>query len=152
VILVVAFTLGLGVGSLFVPHQASPQPSTGGGQYSLLWAQSQNVNTVAQAVFTVPGGHAISVLIIGTVNVSCGGPSYAAGTPYYCDLSLVNGSTGGPTEDLLWDLSFTGHVVTVTSDLAPGSYTLLIRVVIGAAPAAVLLTNFDTTLSVTGTN
>ena len=131
------------------------RPPTSSSSGPLLWAQAQTVNTLYQAEFVVPSepgaGGAAQILIVAMVNVSCGGPSYLSGTDYVCELSLVSGTTGGNTEDLLWNLTFNGHVVTNTTELAPGLYTLLIHVVIGSPPALVAATDFNTILSVTAT-
>jgi hypothetical protein len=146
--LVVAIVSILLLGVVLLAH---PAPGTQSSR-SLLWTQAQDVNALYQSEFTVPSasdsGAPVPVLIVATVNVSCGGPSYL-GPDYVCDLSLVSGATGGPSENLLWDLSFSGQVVTNESNLIPGLYTLSIHVVIGSPPAVVIYATFNTTLAVT---
>jgi hypothetical protein len=139
-------------GVLLEFHPAPPEFPSGGGGSVLMSDQAQGVTAVFEKEFTVPARSGSSVPVkveeVALVNVSCGGASYFAGDDYECTMSLVSGSTGGPTENLLWANSFTGVVAWNVSLLLPGPYTLLVHVDIGTPPAAVVISSFNVAVEV----
>lgn len=156
VAIVLAIVLPVAVaGVLLAPRPSQPGFPAGSGQRVLLSDQAQNINGLYERQFTLPAvplpvgvNSSVRIQIVALVNVSCGGASYFGGATYQCSLSLVQGATGGPTENLLWELPFSGVVGTNVSPLYPGLYTLLVHVWIGTAPAAVLLTTFNVAVEV----
>lgn len=118
----------------------------------LLLNESQGVESLYEAPFTVPAllgaGVPLTIELATEVNVTCGGLSPYLGADFACVLSLVSGLTGGPTENLLWQRSFTGPTGSNVSSLVPGVYTALVHVQAGSPPLAVLIVPFSVVLEV----
>jgi len=158
VVVVLLVVLGVGVvvavvysaGTVVSPAAAPPGYPIGSAETVLFYGQSQNVYGDYQGQFEVAPteGSATQqeVEVAAELNLTCGAESsYLIGALNNCTLSLIRGTTGGPTEDWLWSGSFTGREGSYVSALAPGTYTLLVSVHVGSPPLAVVVVPFSVT-------
>jgi hypothetical protein len=120
---------------------------------TLLNQQASGVQSTFASPFVVPWSPQsqglVNIVITVFVNVSCGSPPPGWHASYNCTFALITGSFGEATpEILLWQYSFTGYTDSISTELLPGNYSVLVHVVVGSPPGLVLIVTFSVALVV----
>jgi len=134
------------------PQSTSSGYPGGSASSVLYYGQSPTVFGLYEIQFTVPDlsgpGVPVKVEEVALMGISCGTSTYMIGEVDNCSMGLVNGTTGGATEDLLWSEYFSGYVASNVTLLSPGVFTLLIDVHAGSPPLAVIVVPFSVTVEI----